>query len=359
MLLLKDKHLEIRAHPSLLQAELDNPKPDIYITTSRETQTARNTAGSTEPPSPPPPPSSPTMAAESQSQSQPLPLPEPTVPRKPFSSYKLLSFDIYGTLIDWERGILDHLQPLVARIPDDAPAEILQYRDPANQIKLAAKFNEVEAPLQAERPEARYSDILTEAYLRLAREWGLVLDDNNNNTPPDSSSVHQEAAAFGASIGSWPAFPDTVDAMRRLRQHYRFLVPLSNVDRASFAGTQTGPLAGVEFYDVYTAQDIGSYKPDLRNFEYLLTHAREDAGVDKPDILHVAQSLFHDHVPAKKVGLSSVWINRANAGMGSVGKGVKQLHDNGDVGYGWRFATLAEFADQVDKEFDEEQGKEK
>ncbi|EXJ83931.1 hypothetical protein A1O1_07560 [Capronia coronata CBS 617.96] len=298
------------------------------------------------------------------SSSSDLPMPEPTVPRRPFSSFKLLSFDIYGTLIDWEGGILEHLQRLTARIPADAPPHIAQYRYTGNdsdkdaKLTLAAKFNEIEASLQTERPGAKYSKILEAAYLRLAKELGIMTEgqgggiDDSTDSARSAQIILQEAKSFGSSIGSWPAFPDTVSAMRRLAKHYKFLVPLSNVDRASFSGTLAGPLKGVNFFAVYTAEDIGSYKPDVRNFEYLFEHAQNDTEGEvrgKDDILHVAQSLFHDHIPAKKVGLSSVWINRQGAGMGS-GSGLSEVHENGEVGYGWRFGSLGDFADMVEKE---------
>ncbi|KIV91390.1 haloacid dehalogenase, type II [Exophiala mesophila] len=264
-----------------------------------------------------------------------LALPEPTVPRKPFSSFKVISYDIYGTLIDWETGVVKGLQPLVSRIPQDSAAAI--YRD--SRLALAAKYNEIEALLQTEQPSLLYNSLLEQAYLRLATQFSIPVDD----------TIRSEATVFGSSIGSWPAFPDTVSACQRLIRAGYKLIPVSNVDRESFSHTQAGPLAGVDFFKVYTAQDIGSYKPDLRNFEYLLNHAKTDAGVEKDEILHVAQSLFHDHVPAKKVGLSSVWIARKGAGMGNA-DGVKEVHDRGEVGYGWRFATLGEFADEVEKE---------
>ena len=115
-----------------------------------------------------------------------------------------------------------------------------------------------------------------------------------------------EDVAFGASIPDWAPFPDTVEALRYLKQHFR-LVILSNVDRASFQATNQR--LGVSFDAVYTAQDIGSYKPDRRNFGYLLDRLREQ-GVAKEKLLHVAQSLFHDHVPANALGLASAWIDR-------------------------------------------------
>ncbi|KIX10137.1 haloacid dehalogenase, type II [Rhinocladiella mackenziei CBS 650.93] len=272
-----------------------------------------------------------------------LPMPEPTVPRKPLSSFKIISYDIYGTLIDWETGITSLLQPLVSRIPLDSPNSI--YRDSTsgeNRIRLAGKFNDIEHDLQTQQPSAQYDYILEQSYLRLAKDFGIEINDD----------VKQAAANFGGSIGTWPAFPDTVEACQRLSKYYK-LVPLSNVDRHSFGNTCAGPLNGVDFFRVYVAQDIGSYKPDLRNFEYLLKHVKEDAGVEKDEILHVAQSIFHDHVPAKKMGMSSVWINRKGAGMGG-GSALKAIHERGEVGYGWRFSTLGELADEVERQRAEE-----
>lgn len=268
-----------------------------------------------------------------------LPMPQPTVPRKPFSSFKVIAYDIYGTLVDWESGLIKGLQPLVARIPADSPHHI--YRNSTSgegRLKLAAKFNEVEAKLQSENPTLKYSELLEAGYLGLAKALGIEVDE----------AVKREAKQLGESVGSWAAFPDTVDACQRLSKYYK-LIPLSNVDRESFSNTCAGPLKGVDFFRIYTAQDIGSYKPDLRNFDYLLEHVKEDAGVGKDEILHVAQSIFHDHIPAKKMGMSSVWINRKGAGMGS-GLGLEGIHERGEVGYGWRFGTLGEFADEVERQ---------
>jgi len=274
-----------------------------------------------------------------------LPMPTPTVPPKPLSSYKLISCDIYGTLIDWESSIISLLQKLTSRIPSSSsssPNAI--YRNSASgegRTKLAGLFNHYEAALQSEQPSLLYGQLLTQVYLRMARDWDVSVDDE----------VKSEAENFGQSIGSWSAFADTVSACRRLSKHYR-LVPISNVDRQSFGRTCAGPLKGIDFFAVYTAQDIGSYKPDLRNFEYLTRKVKEDAGVEKGEILHVAQSLFHDHRPAKQVGLSSVWINRQGAGMGAA-EGVKALHEKSEVGYAWRFGSLGELADEVEKVFAE------
>ena len=198
-----------------------------------------------------------------------------------FDGITTLTFDCYGTLIDWERGILTALRPLLARSesrPDD-----LSLRD----------FADHEARQQAATPAMLYADLLTEVHGQLARHWGVAAD-------------LAEDRRFGASIGDWPAFPDTVEALRALKQHVR-LVILSNVDRTSFQATNAR--LGVTFDAIYTAQDIGSYKPDTRNFIYLRERLAEQ-GVRPEQMLHVAQSLFHDHVPAQAMGLRSVWIDR-------------------------------------------------
>jgi 2-haloalkanoic acid dehalogenase type II len=169
-----------------------------------------------------------------------------------------------------------------------------------------------------------YSDLLAAVHGQLALEFDV---------PSDPA----EAAAFGASISDWPAFPDTVEALRYLKQHFR-LVILSNVDRASFQATSQR--LEVKFGAVYTAQDIGSYKPDQRNFGYLVDRLREQ-GVAKQKILHVAQSLFHDHVPAKAIGLCSAWIDRRHhdGGWGATAP------VSADVGYDFRFTSLGELAE--------------
>lgn len=147
----------------------------------------------------------------------------------------------------------------------------------------------------------------------------------------------QQAEAFGNSAGEWPAFPDTVEAMTRLGKYHK-LVALTNVDRESLACTNAGLLNGVGFWRAYLAQDIGSYKPDLRNFEYFLKHLDEDdkseggQGITRDENLHVAQSLFHDDKPAKQMRISCVWINRKGASTGSWSR-LKQMHDDGEVGY--------------------------
>ncbi len=162
-----------------------------------------------------------------------------------------MSFDCYGTLIDWESGIWSALEPLRARVGVK----------PAREDALAA-FARLESRQQEQTPGMAYPEVLAAVHGRLAAEWGVAANA-------------AEDAAFGGSIGDWPAFPDTAEALEYLKQHFR-LVVLSNVDRAGFAATQ--PWLGVAFDAVYTAQDIGSYKPDVRNFRYLLERL-DEAGV--------------------------------------------------------------------------------
>jgi len=202
------------------------------------------------------------------------------------SQFKVLTFDCYGTLIDWEQGIRGELGPWAAR-----------HGVAIDDNTLLERFGRTEAECEAEAPQALYSDILTEVHRRLAQHW---------HVKPSEHEAHD----FGQSVRRWPAFPDSPDALRRLQEHYK-LVILSNVDHASFAFSEAK--LGVKFDLVCTAQDIGSYKPDLRNFKYAIAKVKETFGVEPSGILHVAQSLFHDIVPAKSVGLQTVWVNRRKA----------------------------------------------
>lgn len=272
-----------------------------------------------------------------------FPIPPPTVPLKPLTTFKSLSFDIYETLIVYASSINPSLEQLWKHAPADSPYKNTS-TDKASRTMLEGIFTKHQIDLQAEFPGMIYDEVLEQAYLRSARDLGIKNDE-----------VKAEAKAFGGSVGDWPAYPDTVDALKRLGKYYK-LVPLSNVDRDSVARTISGPLSGVDFWQVYTAQDIGSYKPDLKNFEYLLKHIDEEGkkesgkGIGKDENLHVAQSLFHDHVPAKKMGMSSVWINRKAIGPSGPAE-FKRMHDAGEVGYGWRFKNLGELADEVERQW--------
>ncbi len=206
------------------------------------------------------------------------------------TDYRVLTFDCYGTLIDWETGIWDALQPLIMRNRD---AEVT--RDAA----LLA-FGQCESRQEQETPDLLYAELLARVHRRIA----------------DSLSMETDAEldeAFGASVPEWPAFPDTADALRVLKRHFR-LVILSNVHRDGIAGSNRK--LGVEFDAIYTAEDIGSYKPADANFEYLLAHLKSDFGLDRSDVLHTAQSLQHDHVPANRFGLANAWIDRQRLSEG-------------------------------------------
>ena len=231
------------------------------------------------------------------------------------ADFKVLSFDCYGTLIDWESGILTALRPLVRRARQMLDGEA-----------ILAAFAREEVAQQAATPAMPYAALLSVVHARLARVWGTE----------DSAAENDR---FGASIGDWPAFPDTVAALRALGQRYR-LVILSNVDRDSFRATNTR--LGIAFDAIYTAQDIGSYKPDPRNFAYLIERLAAD-GFQKSNILHVAQSLFHDHAPANALGLASAWIDRRH---GATGWGATAPPPPG-AGYNVRFESLEALAAAV------------
>ncbi len=225
----------------------------------------------------------------------------------------MLSFDCYGTLIDWESGILAALGPLLARLP--AP--------PSRNAVLEA-FARHESAQEAATPALRYSALLAKVHRRLAEDWGIGPDE-------------EAANRFGASVSDWPPFPDSAAALAELKQHCQ-LVILSNVDRHSFAGSNRR--LGVAFDAVFTAEDIGSYKPDPANFRYLIEHLAE-RGVRKEEILHTAQSLFHDHLPARRAGLATAWIDRRH---GAEGFGAT-LPPPEDVHPDFRFPSLAAMAE--------------
>ncbi len=205
------------------------------------------------------------------------------------SDFKVLTLDCYGTLIDWEAGISTALMPLASNAPSAISRE-----------QLLQTFAKHEAAQQAQTPAMPYSQLLSVVYQRLAAEWALSVSSD-------------AAAAFGASVADWPEFSDSVNALRYLKGHYK-LVILSNVDRMSFRASNER--LRVDFDAIYCAQDIGSYKPDPRNFEYMLRRLKTDFGLDRPDILHTAQSLFHDHTLANQFGLASAWINRRHERQG-------------------------------------------
>lgn len=202
--------------------------------------------------------------------------------------FSTLTFDCYGTLIDWETGILNGLRLLAGRsrreLDDDAMLEA---------------HARCESRRQAATPERLYRHILADVYGDLAAEWGVGFDA-------------EEARGYGESVGEWPAFEDSAEALAYLKRHYR-LVVLSNVDRRSFAFSNAR--LGVAFDAVYTAEDVGAYKPSDRGFLRMLAELGA-VGVGRGEILHTAESMFHDHVPAARLGLASCHIYRRHGRVG-------------------------------------------
>ncbi len=229
------------------------------------------------------------------------------------SDYKLLTFDTYGTLIDWESGIYAALAPLLDKLP------IRLERDEVLEL-----FAEFELRQQRETPRRVYRDLLADVARALAQKWQIKLTDD-------------EAIAFGKSVKDWPAFADSAESLAYLRRHYR-MATLTNCDRVSYMGSNAR--LEIEWDAIYTAQDVGSYKPDLRNFEYMLERVRRDLGILPGEILHVAQSLTHDMVPATQTGLPKVWINRRHDvdGLGATAP------PEGDFTIEWEFTSMADFA---------------
>ncbi len=195
-----------------------------------------------------------------------------------FSRFEALMFDCYGTLIDWETGIARALRTALGTYASDVHDE-----------QLLTTFAQHEAAAEA-GPYLSYRAVLKQAAEGVAGDLGAKL-------PPGA------AATFADSVGDWPAFPDSTDALRRLHERFRLGV-ITNCDDDLFASSAAR--LGTSFDWVVTAESVGSYKPDPRNF----TVALERIGLPRERILHVAQSLFHDHVPAKRLGLSTVWIDR-------------------------------------------------
>ena len=228
------------------------------------------------------------------------------------SDFKVLTFDCYGTLVDWEGGIIEALKPLTDRVKRELT------RDEILEAHARHEFRH-----QRQTPSKRYQDLLPVVYRRLAEGWGVDAD-------------REECVAYGQSVSNWRPFPDTTEALRYLKQHFK-LVILSNVDNAVFAASNVR--LGVVFDAVYTAEDIGSYKPADGNFLYM-TELLEERGYGKGDILHTAESLFHDHEPANRHGLHSCRIFRRRGQQGS----GAAMNPAGQPRYDFCFDTMGDMA---------------
>jgi 2-haloacid dehalogenase len=205
-----------------------------------------------------------------------------------FSRFEILTFDCYGTLINWEQGILGCLRRILKAHGKNV--------DDATILQLYGEFE-----ARAEQGEYRsYREVLHS----VARQFGTQLD---------FVPMEAESRSLPESLPDWRPWPDTVTALRNLHRRFRLAV-ISNVDNDLFATTQ--PQLGVEFDHVITAQQARAYKPSLKIFELALSRV----GVPAHRVLHVGQSLYHDVLPAQALGLATVWVNRpsARSGVGAV-----------------------------------------
>lgn len=229
------------------------------------------------------------------------------------ADYDALSFDCYGTLIDWEAGIAAVLGPWAAEAGLDLSDE-----------DLLLAYADNEAKVEEAHGDWLYTAVLAEAFRRTGVTLGAPVSD-------------EWAEKLGGSVPDWPAFTDSAEALTSLAEDYKLII-LSNVDRKSFAGSNKR--LEVEFDRIITAEDVKAYKPAPNHFE-ALDAALDDMGIPRERLLHVAQSLFHDHVPAKRHGLPSVWINRRHdrPGWGATPE------PQGEFTYDLEFPTMIAFAE--------------
>lgn len=200
----------------------------------------------------------------------------------PLHEYRAITFDCFGTLIDWETGILTVLRAWAVR-----------HRLETNDDKLLAAFSRAEPVEEHKKPGSLYSEILAGVMHRIA-------DDFN------ASASNDDAKTLAESVGQWPVFPDTAAALTELQSRAKLIV-VSNVDATSFAGA--APKLGITLDGVVTAEEVGAYKPDVKMFRRALEVVAE-LDVLPREHLHVAQSLHHDIVPATGLGISTCWIDR-------------------------------------------------
>lgn len=195
-----------------------------------------------------------------------------------FENFTHLTFDCYGTIIDWETGILSAVNPVLER-----------HAVSLDEVEILQLY----ARLEAEQEAGAYKP-----YKKVLMGVMSGMGDQLGFTPSEADLL-----ALPESVGMWPPFADSVEALQRLQTGFE-LVILSNIDDDLFAATEA--MLGVDFDEVITAQQVGSYKPSRQNFEVALDRLQ----VPRRQVLHVAQSLFHDHAPAKQLGFTTVWVNR-------------------------------------------------
>lgn len=204
-----------------------------------------------------------------------------------FNNYKALTFDCYGTLIDWESGILTAIKPL-----------LIKHNISLNEDTILEIFAQLESK-QEQGEYIKYREVLRRVVQNFSEKFGCKPTDDELDLLTDS-------------IQHWQPFADTVAALQLLKQKFQ-LVIISNIDDELFAFSAKKLI--VEFDHIITAQQVKSYKPSLNNFRQAL----ERIGLPREQILHVAASVYHDIIPAKSLGLSTVWVNRR---VGKIGSGA-------------------------------------
>jgi 2-haloacid dehalogenase len=222
----------------------------------------------------------------------------PSTRRFGFNRYKALTFDCYGTLIDWETGITDwvHARQTEIAVPDDLVLNTFAL--------MGAKHQNI-------RPTLLYPEVLS-------RTW----HDIESTLGWEPNPEHAEL--FASSAGNWLPFTDTIGSLRYLARFYKLGI-LSNVDNASLKGTMTR--LEVPFDLTVTAEDVGSYKPNIAHFETALTRFA-DRGIARNEVLHVAQSKHHDVKPCRDLDLTCVWVDRRKSKKGSGANLVSNAEPN-------------------------------
>ena len=232
--------------------------------------------------------------------------------------FNTLTFDVVGTLIDFEAGILGWFRPALER-----------YGVSKTDEEILTSFAAVEDKYQRETPEKPFTEMLPLISRGMASGWGVRFSDTDTES-------------FRDSIRSWPPFPDTVEALDELGRRYR-LVAVTNAD--AWALGHMSANMGDPFQERVTCDEVGVNKPSPRVFEYVLDKLAT-AGVEKKDILHTAQSQYHDIVPASALGFATMWIERrsGNGGFGAT-PGPERI-----VTPTFHAASMADFARQVREE---------
>ncbi|KAF4549745.1 Hypothetical protein D9617_20g028010 [Elsinoe fawcettii] len=236
------------------------------------------------------------------------------------SSHKILSLSCYHTLIDGLSGLTDALKPLFCRLEESHPFR--------QSPRLAfRKFDDLISRLQQDNPSSSSTAIVAIAYMALAGELGIT------------DVTDMETSKFIESAGTWPPFPDTMDALRRLRKHFKVVIS-TNADQFGFAVNWQKGLDQFPYEFIVSSDLIGRYKPDRTHFVAIADRVQVELGIEKKDILHVSQGVERDLVPAKAEGLATVWISRYGDYEDTKGAEVSD----------WQFHSLAEMADAVERE---------